>query len=92
MGDRNTMMDFLLYLYDANKQSFIFEWARYRKHADMMLSHRLLVASVILAPSSKCSVPGSFEDSKIRRIGYDTSRNLPTIEIPQKIRKSKEIF
>ena len=39
----------------------------------MMLSHGLLlanvilllVASVILAPSSKCSVPGSFEDETL---------------------------
>ena len=46
---------------------------RSRYYAGMMLSHGLLlanvilllVASVILAPSSKCSVPGSFEDETL---------------------------
>ena len=31
----------------------------------MMLSHRLLVAGMMLAPQSKCSVPGSFENETL---------------------------
>ena len=33
--------------------------------AGMMLSHRLLVAGMMLAPQSKCSVPGSFENETL---------------------------
>ena len=53
-------MDFLLYVYDAIKQSFIFEWASYRIHsllkepapyrlivAGMVLSHGLLIAGMM---------------------------------------------
>ena len=30
-----------------------------------MYSHRLLVVGMILAPKSRCSVPGSFEDETL---------------------------